>query len=160
MCRYFHLLAAFGCCINIRTKEVLFASGLSSSACSHVCSPFYQWRAEKGWLCLFWHFAVHSGLVHNVTDTDCWAHKDSTYVMFSRLLNVDFQQTRPEIGWKAIVCPCSKNSTPFDRESMWCFITLGPLQCRIILDICYVQASPLPSILGSRTPSVSPMGQV
>ena len=31
----------------------------------------YEWRAEEGWL--FKTFVTHSGLVHDDTDTDCWA---------------------------------------------------------------------------------------
>ena len=50
MCTYFHLQGSYVYCLSLLATEVLSASNLSSSRCGHDGLPFFQWRAENGWL--------------------------------------------------------------------------------------------------------------
>ena len=78
MCKYFHLPLSFGS-INIYTQGELFFFKFQLFVAQPCWFALYQSRAEKDWFMTFSHFYyTHFGLVYDVSDTDRWAHYDST----------------------------------------------------------------------------------
>ena len=91
MCKYLHLQASFHSSINTDTMGVLSPSNLSSSGCSHVGSHFTNEEQKRLARDMFDTFATYSNLVHDITDTDRWAHKTAALmVVFPGLSNFDF----------------------------------------------------------------------
>ena len=46
-------------------------------------------------------FATNAGLVHAVTNTDCWAQNGSIHGRLFAILNFCFKETGPEIEWNS-----------------------------------------------------------
>ena len=95
-------------------KKVLFSSNLlllGAQPYSWYWFALYQKRSKQRW-CLtyfvFDTFATHSGLVYDVTDTDCWAQNGSNQSYFVQLLNIDVltNWVRSGVKQKTAVCRC------------------------------------------------------
>ena len=94
MCKYFHQHASCGCTVNSYTKEVPFYFKSELLRAHTFSFPFLSLKGRKRLA----HgvsdtSATHAGLVHEVTDTHCWAQNGSThghvFIIFRRRLLIN-----------------------------------------------------------------------
>ena len=103
MCRQFCLLLCLvDLLIFIKKKKRFFALNLSCSGCSYVSSLFTNEEQKKVGSRYILYLATHSGLVHDITDADCWAQNGSTHGNVLQLSNVDFFTDRSRNGVEKI----------------------------------------------------------
>ena len=98
MCKDLHLQTSVVCCINNNTKEVLFTSNLS---CSLLMNSQKRLTLDVSDTYTT-HFRT-SSLVHDITDTNCWAQNGSTQLCFCNFQMPIFNKLL-ETKWKTAVC--------------------------------------------------------
>ena len=78
MFKCFRLYVSVSCFISLSKSTVLLQSSVLPDTVMLVCSLSVKIRKRLS-RDVADTFAVHSNLVHGVTDSDCWPHNGSTY---------------------------------------------------------------------------------